>query len=78
VLLDFTFFVNNNPLFVSIEGKSGDSWVTLAEKTKVKAFAGKQKKFRIRDQRVFSELKVKTFPDGGVNRIRVTGLNSPA
>lgn len=76
VILDFTFFVNNNPLFVSLEGKSEGRWLVLAPKTKVKAFAGNEKEFLFQRPELFSHLRVTTYPDGGINRIKV--LDSPA
>jgi malate synthase len=69
--LTFDYFVNNNPLFVSIEGLSKNGWITLAPKTKVKSFAGNKKRFKITDQNHYSQIKVKTYPDGGINRIKV-------
>ena len=71
IILDFTFFINNNPREVSIDGFCEGEWITLVRKTKVKAFAGNQKEFRIKDGLAYSQIKVKTFPDGGINRLRV-------
>lgn len=71
VEIDFTYFVNNNPLEVSIEGKSQDQWISLVAKENVKAFAGNMKAFEIKGQEVFSELRIRTFPDGGMNRLKV-------
>jgi len=70
--LDFTYFVNNNPLFVSLEGKNekGD-WITLAEKYRVKAFASNKIAFEVSHNSIVSEVRLKTIPDGGVNRIAV-------
>lgn len=77
VSMDFKFFVNNNPLFVSIEGLLGTDWIELIGKTNVKAFAGNQKVFRLEEQRFFRQIRVKTYPDGGINRIKVWGSDSP-
>lgn len=71
VLLDFTFFVNNNPLYISIEALSGGKWVELVARTKVKAYAGNQRLFRCECTGLSEELKLITYPDGGVNRIKV-------
>ncbi|MFZ4714935.1 MAG: serine hydrolase [Bacteriovoracaceae bacterium] len=68
--MDFTYFVNNNPLFVKVEGKSGDKWTEIVPKTKVKAFAGNTKTFEILSNDHFEQLKVVTYPDGGMNRFR--------
>lgn len=71
VILDFTFFVNNNPRAVSLEGLSDGKWVTLVNETDVKAFAGSKKEFQIDSNLTFSQIKLKTIPDGGINRIWV-------
>ena len=71
IVFDFRFFVNNNPKFVSVEGQIGKKWVELVPKTNVKAFAGQQKEFRLQNKKAFQVLRVRTFPDGGVNRIHV-------
>lgn len=73
VVLDFTYFLNNNPARVAIEGRSNEKWEVIVEPTDVKAFAGNQKTFRIEGQTIFGEIRVRTFPDGGINRIRVFG-----
>ena len=69
--LDFKFFVNNNPREVSIEGLCGDDWMPLVKKTNVKAYAANKKEFIIDDGLKYAQLRVKTFPDGGVNRLLV-------
>ncbi len=71
IRFDFKYFVNNNPRFVSVHGLQGEKWVELAPKTSVKAFAGNQKEILISTQQVFSELLIKVYPDGGINRIQV-------
>ena len=74
VLLDFTHFVNNNPLDVSIHGQKEDgSWVDLAPRTRVKAFAGNQKEFLVHEASRLTHVQVRTYPDGGINRIKVLG-----
>jgi allantoicase len=69
--MDFTYFVNNNPMFVSVEGKIGGEWKEIINRTKVKAFAGNAKGFQINSSENISELRVVTYPDGGMNRLRV-------
>lgn len=69
--MDFTFFVNNNPLYVSILGKVNGEWHLLVEKTKVKAFAGSSKEFKIKPDHLVEQVKVITYPDGGINRLKV-------
>jgi len=72
IILDFQYFVNNNPLFVEIQGlNQSGQWVSLVEKTNVKAFAGNKKSFFIQKKEVISQLKLKTIPDGGINRLHV-------
>jgi allantoicase len=38
---------------------------------RVKAFAGNEKSFEIKSDKTFDQIKVKTFPDGGINRLKV-------
>lgn len=74
IILDFEFFVNNNPLAVSIDGLAAGVWTSLVEKTNVKAYAANKKEFVIGDDLSglkFSQIKVKIFPDGGINRLYV-------
>jgi len=72
--MDFTYFVNNNPLFVSVFGLSQNSWINIVEKNNVKAFAGNIKEYQIESAEIFSQIKVLTFPDGGMNRLRVFAI----
>jgi allantoicase len=69
IIVDFTYFVNNNPLELSIEGELADSWVELVPRSWVKGFAGSQKLFVITDERSFDVIRVRAFPDGGLNRL---------
>lgn len=71
ITLDFTFFINNNPLEVSIEGLYQGKWETIAPRTRVKAYAGNKKRFIAKKPKAFDEIKIKTFPDGGINRIHL-------
>jgi allantoicase/malate synthase/2-oxo-4-hydroxy-4-carboxy--5-ureidoimidazoline (OHCU) decarboxylase len=71
ILVDFTYFVNNNPLELAIQGQWGEEWVELVPRTWVKGFAGSQKTFVVQDTRAFEVLRVQTFPDGGLNRLLV-------
>jgi malate synthase len=73
IVIDFTFFVNNNPLWISIEGLQGETWTKIAPKTEVKAFAGNQKEFTNPHSGPFSQVRIRTYPDGGINRIKVFG-----
>lgn len=69
LIVDFSYFVNNNPLELAVQGKSGDDWIDLVPRTWVKGFAGSQKAFFIQESRAFEIIRVQTFPDGGLNRV---------
>lgn len=73
VRLDFTHFVNNNPLEISISAraKADAEWTEIVPRHRVKAFAGNFKEYRLSQETEASELSIKTFPDGGINRIAV-------
>ena len=78
VVFDFTYFVNNNPLAVSALGLQDGGWVEILPRTEVKAFAANRAAFNIECADAFAEVKIKTFPDGGINRIKVFGQAAPA
>ncbi len=80
VLLDFTYFVNNNPLEVSLYGRTSvkDEWKELMLRVPVKAYAGNVMEIRLPARPLCSELRVRTHPDGGINRIKVRGEVLPA
>jgi allantoicase len=69
IVVDFSYFVNNNPLELAVQGQAGDDWVELVPRTWVKGFAGSQKSFGIQETRRFTVIRVQTFPDGGLNRV---------
>jgi malate synthase len=69
IVVDFSYFVNNNPLELAVQGQAGDDWVDLVSRTWVKGFAGSQKSFVIQETRAFTVIRVQTFPDGGLNRV---------
>ncbi len=69
--MDFTYFVNNNPLDITIDALVNGHWKTLVSKTPVKAFAGNKKVLEIESKDVIESLKVTTWPDGGMNRLKV-------
>lgn len=68
--MDFSYFVNNNPLEVSIDGLSDGMWVAIIPKSHVKAFRGNKKVFEYSGSNVFTQLRIKTFPCGGMNRFK--------
>lgn len=69
--MDFTYFVNNNPMFISIFGLSQKNWIPLVENAEVKAFAGNKKEFQVTNETSFEQIKIVVLPDGGINRVRV-------
>ena len=81
--MDFSYFVNNNPVAMEILGyvaDTGDSlggdtagkWVPLVARTRVKEFAGCAKEFVITQcEHLIERVRVVIFPDGGFNRVRV-------
>lgn len=86
ILLDFTYFVNNNPREVEILGgmlPGGQAcldavdWQVIVSRTFVKPYRGNQVVFRVSESALgslpqkVSVLLLKVFPDGGLNRIRV-------
>ena len=73
IVLDFTHFVNNNPVAVRILARTQGDWMEIQPRTPVKAFAGNIKEFKIAATPVARELKFEIFPDGGINRIGVFG-----
>lgn len=71
--LDYSYFVNNNPMHVCIEGKVADKWQTLVPKTLAKCFAGNKQDFKLKLTEEVSELRVKAYPCGGLNRVHAWG-----
>jgi len=71
VELDYTYFVNNNPLDITLEGLSHGKWIPILPKTNVKAFAGNKKVFHVDLKESFEEIRLKNYPCGGMNRIKV-------
>lgn len=69
--MDYTYFVNNNPYEVTVEGLSEGNWITLLDKTNVKPYAGNSLSFEVTDKRSFEQIRLRHYPDGGINRLRV-------
>ena len=71
---DFTYFVNNNPLYVQVlaldEYPCHGEGTEIVAKTFVKPFAGNTKVFSLEHTEKVAAIKVKVFPDGGINRVR--------
>jgi len=74
IVLDFSHFVNNNPVAVRILARTQGSWQEIQPRTPVKAFAGNIKEFWIAGHPVARDIKFEIFPDGGINRIAVFGV----
>ncbi len=68
--LDFTYFVNNNPLEVSVDAFDGREWKVLIPKTWVKPFRGNFKSFDLSSTEKVEQLRLRTYPCGGLNRFR--------
>ncbi|MBC7691829.1 MAG: serine hydrolase [Methylotenera sp.] len=78
--VDFSFFVNNNPLELSLEGGTraadgSEVWKPLVSRTPVKAYAGNAIEFVISSPEKFTLLRAVVHPDGGINRLRVYSRN---
>ena len=71
VEIAFTYFVNNNPREITVEGLCNNKWVPLVKRTNVKAFAANSIQFPIHHLEVCDQIRVTAFPDGGMNRVRV-------
>ncbi len=70
--IDFTFFKNNNPRELSIDGlNEHNQWVSVFQNASVKSYAGNILNVSLDRPVTLQQLKVKVFPDGGMNRIRV-------
>lgn len=68
VEMDFTYFVNNNPLEISLDAFDGKEWREMIPKTWVKPFRGGKKRFAIEDSKRVEQLRLRTWPCGGLNR----------
>jgi malate synthase len=71
VEMDFTYFVNNNPISVELEFDKSGKWEKLIHKSPVKAFAGNKKSFYISKNNKAKKIRLIVYPDGGINRIKV-------
>lgn len=71
VQLDFTYFVNNNPRDVVLELETKSGWQEVYRGFS-KPFAGNLMNVAV-DQVLATRVRLKCYPCGGVNRIRVFG-----
>ena len=68
--LDFEYFVNNNPLEIELEAKSEGKWFNICKRDNVKGFAGKTKVINVDFDCKFESVRLRSYPDGGLNRLR--------
>ncbi len=71
IILDFTYFVNNNPVSIQVDYEQDQTWYNLIPETNVKAYAGNRKEFLISSTNNIKKLRVLITPDGGINRIKI-------
>ena len=71
IVVDFCYFVNNNPYALSFQGLSKGEWTTIVDQQVVKAYAANQCEFQIDSKLVFEQIRVIVHPDGGINRVRI-------
>lgn len=69
MVLDFTFFVNNNPKFCSLSIKDGDNWIEVVDRFHTKPYAGNKCEILFKNNIKSEFVKLNFFPDGGVNRV---------
>jgi allantoicase len=89
IVVDFTYFVLNNPVALRILGAfvDGDTapastdWCTLVERCPVKHLAGGSfvaERSALAARGPFTHVKMESYPDGGANRLRVYGTPFPS
>ena len=71
VVLDFKFFVNNNPRSVILFALVDGEWKDISGVVPVKAFAGNKKEIRVKEKVLSDQIRLRTLPDGGVHRIHI-------
>lgn len=76
--LDFHYFVNNNPNEIQVFASHSDrpeGWTSIVPRTRVKPYAGNVFTYSIAgvENKKVDRIRVRVFPDGGINRIRVWG-----
>jgi allantoicase len=80
--IDTSHFLGNHPPIASIEAASSendeiteDAWTEILEQVPLRP--GSQNVFAVRDDRVWTHLRLNIFPDGGVARLRAFGEVHP-
>jgi allantoicase len=71
IQFDFTYFVNNNPVSLSVEYSDAGEWKELFTNYPCKAYAANILEIPVKECVEARELRFSFFPDGGVNRIKV-------
>ncbi len=72
---DFSYFIFNNPLYLDVCGEVAGEWQTLVPQTNVKAWRGNLLRLPCKVYGV-KLLRIKLYPDGGLNRFRAYGQAS--
>ncbi len=71
VEIDFHYFINNNPMYVSMKGITEHGEMEIIPKSFVKPFAGGIKTFKINSNYLFKGVILYTYPCGGLNRLKI-------
>jgi len=81
IVMDFSYFIGNNPMSVSMEGFDGKEWIKIVPKTETKPFMSNfieivlpphLAKMRLQAARIV------TFPCGGFNRVHFYTYVTPS
>lgn len=69
--IDFTFFINNNPTRLSIEGSAdGVTWLSILAESSVKAYRGNVMLVSVPPHLPkLKQIRIRSFPCGGFNRL---------
>ena len=70
---DFTYFINNSPREIDIYGDVEGQWVPIVKKMMVKPWAGNTLRLNC-DSIQTDKVRLRIFPDGGINRFKVFGV----
>ena len=69
----FSYFINNSPRDLDVYGEVDGKWVPMAEKMRVKPWAGNRLRINCKTTRT-KKVRLRLFPDGGINRFKVFGV----
>ena len=70
---DFSYFINNSPREIDIYGDVEGQWVPIVKKMMVKPWAGNTLRLNC-DSIQTDKVRLRIFPDGGINRFKVFGV----